>query len=249
MKISDIKTKLSNGKATIGTWMQIPNTSIAEILGKAGYDWVTVDLEHGRFSQSDIPNLFRAIELGGTLPFARIANTTLTDVKEALDSGAKGLIFPMIETAEQLSRAIAWSLFPPKGIRGVGYSRANLFGKEFNEYVTQANEILFVAQIEHVNAVHNLDNILKVKHLDAIMVGPYDLSASMGLIGKFDHEDFKNIMQAIQKKAKQHNIPMGLHIVQPQPEILKEKINDGYQFLAYCIDAVFLYQSSNFPEI
>lgn len=111
--------------------MQIPSASVAEIMGRAGYDWVAVDLEHGAFTRNLLPDVFRAIELGGSLPFARIADCTMTSIKGALDSGAKGLIFPMIETRDQLDAAIDLALYPPNGIRGVGYCRANLFWKKF----------------------------------------------------------------------------------------------------------------------
>ena len=97
--VNEIKNKLKQGQPTIGSWMQIPSTSVAEIMGKAGYDWITLDLEHGRFSQESLPDLFRAIELGGSLPFARLAQAQMKHIKEALDAGAKGLTFPMVESA------------------------------------------------------------------------------------------------------------------------------------------------------
>ncbi|MGK5090556.1 aldolase/citrate lyase family protein [Deltaproteobacteria bacterium TL4] len=245
--MSDVKNKLKQGKSTIGSWMQIPDTSVAEIMGKAGYDWVAVDLEHGRFSQEKLPDLFRALELGGTVPLARIAQALAKDIKQALDAGAQGLIFPMIESAEQLRQAISWSLYPPFGSRGVGYARANLFGKQFDEYVKNAHHLLFIAQIEHIEAVKQLDSILRVAHLDGIMVGPYDLSASMGLTAQFEHPEFLEVMETIRTKALEAQIPMGAHVVQNVPAALQEKLAQGYQFLAYSIDALFLYKSAQNP--
>ena len=247
--INTILKKLKNGEPTIGTWMQISSPDVAEILGKAGYDWVAVDLEHGAFSRQILPDIFRALELGGTLPIARVAQCSPQNIKEALDAGAQGIILPMIESKAQLEDGISWSYYPPKGRRGVGYSRANVFGKNLSSYIqSNAGDILIVAQIEHVKAVQELDDILSVKFLDAIMVGPYDLSGSMDLTTQFEHPDFLHVMDTIFHKAKEHDIPMGLHIVQPDREILKSKIVEGYQFIAYGIDAVFLYRSAEQPN-
>ncbi len=244
---SEIKKKLANGDVTVGSWMQICDASVAELMGRAGYDWVAVDLEHGDAQNRELANIFRALELGGTLPFARVPDTSSTHIKQCLDSGAKGLIFPMIESSKQLEEAISWALYPPLGKRGIGYCRANLFGKHFDTYLETADQIPIVAQIEDIKAVESLDAILTVKGLDAIMIGPYDLSGSMDLTGQLEHPEFNRVMDEIAAKALQHKIPMGLHIVQPDQESLLAKIDQGYQFIAYGIDTVFLYGSSENP--
>ena len=247
--LKSIKNNLKNGKPTIGSWMQLPSTAVAEIMGQAGYDWVAVDLEHAGFSIKTLPDIFRALELGGTCPFARVAQCHPKDIKQALDAGAQGLILPMVESKEQLEKAIRWAFYPPKGERGVGYSRANLYGKNFATYVEEeSKDIIIIAQIEHIRAVQNLDSILSVNGLDAIMVGPYDLSGSMDLTARFDHPDFLQVMDTIFQKAKEHSVPMGLHVVQPDVDLLKSKIAEGYQFIAYGIDAVFLYNAAERPN-
>ena len=242
MTARDIRKKIQEGTATIGTWLQFPSADVAEVLGASGYDWVAADMEHGAFTRAVLPDVFRAIERGGSAPFARIAQAELRPIKDALDSGAQGLIFPMIESRAQLDRAISLSLYPDAGgSRGVGYSRANMYGRDFDSYRTgQAPDILLVAQIEHIRAVAELDAILSHPRLDAIMVGPYDLSGSMGLTGQFDHPDFIAVMQRINEACIRHGMAMGNHVVQPEPERLKKCIQDGYTFIAYGIDAVFL---------
>ena len=125
--IKMIRKKLKNNQVSIGTWQQIPHASISEIMGNAGYDWVAVDMEHGSVSVDQLPDLFRAIELGGTLPLARIAGSTPKDCKQALDAGAGGIIAPMIKSAEELTIVRNACCWPPVGTRGVGFSRANLF--------------------------------------------------------------------------------------------------------------------------
>ena len=128
-----IRQKLSENRPSIGTWQQIPHASISEILGESGYDWVAVDMEHGSISIDQLPDLIRAIELGGTLPLVRIAESKSKDCKQALDAGAGGVIAPMIESADQLNTIRASCCWPPAGTRGVGFSRANLFGKYFDK--------------------------------------------------------------------------------------------------------------------
>ena len=193
-EIKKIRVKLRKGEVTLGTWMQIPSAAVAEIIGDAGYDWAAIDLEHGSMSTAQLPNIFRAIELGGTVPW-------------------------------------------------VGFSRANLYGKYFDTYSKEAQNPLIIAQIENIKAVDDIMDILNVKDLDAIIIGPYDLSASMGLTSQFNHPDYLNALKRIRIACLEKSIPLGIHIVSPDEKELKEKINDNYQFIAYSIDAVFLNNS------
>jgi len=247
--IKKIRESLRTGGYSIGSWIQIPHPSIAEIMGQSGYDWVAVDMEHGAISVHQLPDLFRALELGNTLPLARLAQGHIKDCKQALDAGAGGVIIPMMETAEQLRMVRDACRWPPAGNRGVAFSRANLFGKYFDDYIEEAQQPLLVAMIEHVNAVDNLDSILEVDGLDAILVGPYDLSASMGLTAKFDHPDFINIMDRIRKNCEKSRIPCGVHVVMPDATALRERLDEGYRFIAYSIDAVLLERHACVPEL
>ena len=247
-KIKTIRKKFQNDQVSIGTWQQIPNASISEILGQAGYDWIAVDMEHGSISVDQLPNLFRAIELGDTLPLARIAESKPKDCKQALDAGAGGIIAPMIENAEQLKMVRNICCWPPIGTRGVGFSRANLFGKNFESYKEEAQSPLLIAQIEHINAVNNLDEILQVDGLDAIIVGPYDLSASMGITGEFDTREFIEVMDSIKNRCKKYNVPCGDHVVQPDQKLLDSRIDQGYRFIAYGTDGIFTYINSQNPR-
>jgi 2-dehydro-3-deoxyglucarate aldolase len=246
--IRDIRQRLCNGGVTVGSWIQIPHASVAEIMGRAGYDWVAVDMEHGAISPHQLPDLFRALELGGTLPLVRLAQGHPKDCKQALDAGAGGVIVPMVESAEQLQAVRDACCWPPAGSRGVGFSRANLFGKDFDAYQAEARSPLLVAMIEHVRAVERLDAILDVDGLDALLVGPYDLSASMGLTGRFDHDDFKAAMQRIKDLAGRIGVPAGVHVVQPSKSELGQRIREGYRFLAYSIDAVMLRTGAERPD-
>ena len=247
--IVNIREKLDNGSCSIGSWIQIPHSSIAEIMGQAGYDWVAVDMEHGAVSAHQLLDLFRALELGGTLPLVRLAHGEPKDCKQALDAGAGGVIVPMIESAEQLENVRNSCNWPPAGNRGVGFSRANLFGKYFENYSKEAQSPLFVGMIENLTAVNNFEEILKVEGLDAILIGPYDLSASMGLTAKFDHPKFINVLNKLLSLSSSANIPCGIHVVEPSLNELKLRIKQGYKFIAYSIDAVFLNSSMVRPNL
>jgi 2-dehydro-3-deoxyglucarate aldolase len=246
-KIAAIREALAADRPSVGSWMQIPNASVAEIMGQAGYDWVAVDMEHGAISVHHLPDLFRALELGGTLPMVRLAQGHSKDIKQALDAGAGGVIVPMVESAAQLVQARDASRWPPAGSRGVGFSRANLFGKHFDAYALEAQAPLLIAMIEHINAVEKLDEILQVKGLDAILIGPYDLSASMGLTGNFESPKFVEAMNRIRAACSHYRVRCGVHVVMPDAAVLKQRIADGYRFIAYSIDAVFLNKSASFP--
>ena len=249
MAITDIRKKLNNGGVSIGSWMQIPHSSIAEIMGQSNYDWVAVDMEHGAISVHQLPDLFRALELGNTLPLARLAHGHSKDCKQALDAGAGGVIVPMIKSADQLRKVRDATRWPPSGNRGVAFSRANLFGKNFNEYIKEAEQPLLIAMIEHIDAINELDDILKVDGLDAILIGPYDLSASMNLTAQFDHPEFAKAIRDIKSKSESANIPCGIHVVSPSVDDLKEKIDDNYRFIAYSIDSVILTNFLRKPEL
>jgi 2-dehydro-3-deoxyglucarate aldolase len=243
-----IREKLKRGAPSIGGWMQIPNDSVAEIMGTAGFDWIALDLEHGRFSEDCLPSMFRSIAAGGSVPLARLGRVAAYDIKAVLDSGAGGIILPMIDTVELLRDAIAWAHYPPRGVRGVGYSRANLFGKRFDQVLSEADPIV-VAQIEHVRAIECIDALLQLPGLDAIMVGPYDLSASMGLTAEFAHPQFCEALLSIVTACRRHGVASGMHVVLPQKDALRAAIADGHRFIAYGTDAVFLWQNATVPDI
>ncbi|PCK10092.1 MAG: 2,4-dihydroxyhept-2-ene-1,7-dioic acid aldolase [Alteromonadaceae bacterium] len=247
--IERVREKLRTGGRSLGSWMQLPNSSVAEILGDAGYDWVAVDMEHGAFSKALLPDIFRALELGGTLPFARLAQGSVKDCKDALDAGAAGVIIPMIRDAEHVKEVLGHCCWPPAGTRGVGFSRANLFGKRFEEYRKEAQKPFFAAMIENVSAAEQAGEIAQIAGLDALLIGPYDLSASMGMTGEFDRPEFKAVIEKVLTSCAAHNMACGIHVVEPSPTMLNEAIEKGYRFNAYSIDSLFLMRASESPDL
>ena len=252
----DIREKLRHGEAVIGSWLRLPCPDSAEIIARMGYDWAVVDMKHGSFTRSLMTDMFRALERWGALPFARLADAGPAQITAALDAGARGLLYPMVESREQLEEAIAWSLYPggrefAGGRRSMEYCRANVYGLDFgaqsDEKEGLAHDIVLVAQIEHVDALANLNAIFAHPRLDACLIGPHELAASMGLAGQFEHPDFLGALAFIEIKAREHGVGLGCHVVQPDEKLLRAKLTEGYTFLAYGMDVLFLQQSARHP--
>ena len=242
-----ISRKINEGKPTIGAWIQIPNLSTCEIIGHLGYDWAALDLEHGLFNLGDLSSYCLALESGGTVPFARLPDMDKINIIGALEAGIKGLIFPQVESRLQVEDAIKFCLYPPLGARSVGYSRANLFGMNFGLVSDPSNKPFVIIQIESKAAVSCIDDILAVKGIDGLLIGPYDLSASLGITGDFGNNLFLDTISHIKKRAKVHNVPCGCHVVKVDPSELLGKVKEGYQWLAYGTDAMFMIESGKNP--
>jgi len=245
--LNKIKTKLNKNKVSIGSWIQIPSCESAEILSNSGYDWLAVDLEHAPININQLTNLCRTIELGSSLPIARIAESTSRNCMEVLDCGFLGIILPNIVDNDIFNDLVDSCFYPPYGKRGVGFCRSNLYGKNIEDIKSTKEFPLIVAQIENVKAIKDLDKICKNKKLSSIFIGPYDLSASLGMPGEFDNLEYKKTENEIIKTAMKNNIPYGKHITIPDVKLLKKTINQGYQFIAYSTDAYFLNYFSQNP--
>ena len=243
MLARSIKDKLSRGEVTIGSWMSMAHVSIAEILAGAGYDWVVVETEHTAIDVSEVLRLLIAIERGGSVPLVRLAWNDPIQCKAVLDSGAAGVIVPMVNTKQDAERAVAAAKYPPDGIRGVGLARAHRYGESFDEYVKHANEdSLVVVQIEHVDAVEKIDEILSVPGIDATFIGPYDLSMSMGLPGQLRHPDVIAARQHVLEATRARGLAAGIHLVHPDQAAadLPDYVASGYRFIALGTDILFL---------
>ena len=238
--IKNFRKNLKKGKALIGGWMQLSNSNLAEIMSNSNYNWVAVDMEHGSFSIGDLPDIFRAIELNNKLSLARVPNKKVEVCAQALDAGCAGIIIPNIKNASELISIRNACYLSPEGSRGVGNSRANLFGEKFTEYKKGKIKPIIVAMIENIVSIKNLEKILTVKGLDAILIGPHDLSASMGITGKFNNLKFKLLIKKIKELSKKYKISCGIHVIEPKYKILQKYIKQGYQFLPYGTDAILL---------
>jgi 2-dehydro-3-deoxyglucarate aldolase len=237
-----IRKKIKNNEPSIGAWMQIPSSDIAEILcGVKKFDWISLDLEHGNFLGVDFTNIIRAIEKFKKIPLVRLSNKNQQNLSEILDAGAKGFIIPMINNKKDVEKVISRSFYPPTGNRGVGFSRSNDFGKSLKKNLIF--KPLIIAMIENKFALSNIDEILSTKYLDGIFIGPYDLSSSLGVTGKFKSKIFLNALKIIRRKCIKKKCALGIHIINPDLSELNQRINGGYNFLAFSIDSVLIRSS------
>ena len=228
-------------RPSFGSWITIPQPAIAEVMVRAGFDWLTVDLEHSAITLESAAELIRTIDLAGLSPFVRVGSHDANVIKRVMDAGAHGIIASTVNTPEQAAAIVAAVKYPPVGTRGVGLSRAQGYADEFDVHYRWLNEesIVFV-QIEHHEAVRNIDAILSVPGVDGFFIGPYDLSASLGIPGQLDHP--KMLAALAEVRAAQDRVPTvaGVHVVQPVPADVEKKLAAGYRFIAYGIDYLFL---------
>ena len=232
-----LKLKLQNNEQTIGSWITLGNTGIGEIMANAGFDWLVIDLEHSTISLEMAGELIRIIDLAGVTPLVRLTSNNPDQIKRVMDAGAHGIIIPSVNNKKDAENAVAATHYEPRGNRGVGLGRAQGYGTKFREYLDwETNSSVVIVQIEHKSAQENLFDILKVPGVDGYLIGPYDLSCSLGVPGNFDNPKFIKSMEEIRKIGLQLNVPGGLHIVEPDIEILTNEIHKGYKFIAYSVD-------------
>ncbi len=232
-----LKNKLKSNALTIGSWITLGHPSIAEILSHAGFDWLVVDLEHTTISIEQAGELIRTIDLCGVTPLVRLTSNHPDQIKRVMDAGAHGVVVPMVNSAADATRAVAATRYAPKGNRGVGLARAQKFGVDFKEYLQwQSEGPVVIVQIEHQDALDQLESILSVPGVDGFIIGPYDLSCSMGMPGEFERSEFKEAMNRILSTGLRMGCPAGLHIVEPDQSRLRQVIAEGYRFIAYSVD-------------
>lgn len=232
----DFKEKLLNRSTLIGTMLTLNSPELIEIILKLGFDWLFIDAEHAPFQFESIQRLIQTA--GKDLPcIIRLADDRRTSIQKALDIGAAGIIVPMVNTAKQASEIVKYAKYSPLGERGVGITRAHSYGLNFQETIDNANDrISIIIQAEHIDSVKNISEILEVQGIDAVFVGPYDLSASMGKTGKLDDpevlEAIEHISKACDKKGMTKGI-FGISVASLEPHILK-----GFTLLVAGVDTL-----------
>lgn len=240
-----LKKRLKNRELTIGSWLQINSPIVAEIMSKAGFDWLVVDMEHSAIGISEAQSLIQVIDLAGCIPLVRLSSNDPTLIKRVMDAGSHGIIVPNVNSTDEAAKAVKATQYPPNGMRGVGLWRAQGYGYNFDEYKKwQASESIVIVQIEHIEGVNNLEAILHIKGVDGFIIGPYDLSASLGLPGEFEHQDFRNALDRVHRVSREIDALMGTHVVMPDVSVVKARIKEGYRFIAYSLDTLMLGQSS-----
>ena len=235
----NLKQKLARKKLTIGSWLSWGFSPVTEIMAKSGFEWLVIDMEHTAIDYTEAQQMIQVINLAGCVPLVRVGDNDPLIIKKVMDSGAQGVVVPMINSREEAQRAVESAYYPPKGKRGVGLSRAQGYGMDFQGYRQRAmEETVVIVQIEHVLGVQNLEQILSVEGVDGFIIGPYDLSGSLGQAGNFEHPDVLAALERIMKVMKDSSKPGGYHVVQTSREQLKQRIDQGYRLIAYGDDMV-----------
>ncbi|MGB3307171.1 MAG: aldolase/citrate lyase family protein [Thermomicrobiales bacterium] len=236
MRVNHVKQRLQRGEPSIGTWMSLPSPEAAEQVSQLPFDWLVVDAEHNPVDIRTLSQMFAMMTNTGIAPMVRIPWNSPENIKRVLDAGAWGIVVPMVNTREEAERAVAATRYYPEGNRSVGGGRhAISFGTSGAEYFRNANEqILLVAQIEHIEGVKNADEILSVPGIDACFIGPNDLAASMGKgLGVSLETDIPEVVEAImhiRDTCIKHGVATGIHT--SGAEAVNRRISEGFQFCA-----------------
>lgn len=210
-------------------------------MASADFEWLVIDLEHTSIDLSQAHILISTIQANGMKALVRVSKNEEVIIKRVLDMGADGIVVPMVKSKADALEAIDYAKYPPVGKRGVGLFRAQKYGLGFDEYKKWVdNELVIIAQIEHIDAVTNIEEIITTDGIDGIIIGPYDLSGSMGYPGEYDREDVKKAIERVLQACKKNNTPSGFHVIESDPSKLQERIEQGCTFLAYSLDFFFL---------
>ena len=241
MKNKTLKEKLRKRENTIGSWITIGHHAIVDILAEADFDWLCIDLEHTAIDFNELQILIAFIQSHGMAALVRVSKNEEVIIKRALDAGADGIIVPMICSEADALAAVNFAKYPPEGKRGVGLNRAQRYGFSFEEYKNWVDQhMVVIAQIEHIEGVNNIKEIIQTSGIDGIIIGPYDLSGSLGIPGNFEEPIIQEALRKVEQVCLAHNKSMGYHIIEPNSSLISEKQKLGYNFIAFSTDFLFL---------
>jgi 4-hydroxy-2-oxoheptanedioate aldolase len=234
MRPNPVKRALKAGQPSVGTWLSLGSITAARFMARAGFAWLTVDIEHSLVDWETATHIFASVADADCVPLARVPSNRHDHIKRVLDNGAHGIVVPMVNSRAEAEAAVSAVLYPPHGTRSVGGSvHAMNFKTTAADYFAHANEeILVVLQCEHIQAVEDADKIFSVPGIDAIFVGPNDLAASMrgkdgrGPSGEATAQAMKHVLAT----CKKYNVAPGVHCF--SGEEVKARAEEGWQFLA-----------------
>ncbi len=242
MKTNPVKRLLRDGKPAFGTWLSTRDATLAEHLATVGFDWIALDLGHAAIDWRDAAEVVRAIGGQGGVPMVRVPGNTHENIQRALDAGAWGVILPMVCTAGEAESAVAGAKSPPVGVRSVGGERASLsFGTDAATYFERANEeVVVVAQVEHAEAIRNIEKICQVAGVDACLVGPTDFLASIGKPPLHESKEpaYEEALKAVMAACRQFGVAPGLHVLTGMTAA--RRIAQGFQLIAISGDVRML---------
>jgi 4-hydroxy-2-oxoheptanedioate aldolase len=234
MKKNHVRAKLKKGECSVGTWLTLPDPIAARMMAKVGFDWLTVELEHSPTSFETAATSFAIISASGPAPFARVPINNVENIKRVLDTGAWGVIVPMVNSRFEAESAVNAARYAPLGGRTIGGQLhcVNFDCDPATYYAKSNDEILVVLMAEHVKAIERADEIFSVPGIDAVFIGPNDLHHSMGRAPAFESEDkeFTGALKHILNICKKYGIAPGIHVA--DEAAARRRMAEGFQFVA-----------------
>ena len=232
------RKRLQTGDTLIGALLQMPLPEVAEAFVQAGYDWLFVDLEHSPMDARNALDVLAAVD--SRIPcVVRVPWNDEANIKKVLDIGATGVIVPLVNNAEDARLAVGRCKYPPVGFRSVGITRAQRFDLDFEAYMRRANdEIAVIVQIEHIEAVKNIDAILDVPSIDGVFVGPFDMSGSMGLPGQINHPQVQAAIRQVISACEKRDVARCIYA--HTPKHAATYMEQGYRVIGLCTDYIML---------
>jgi len=232
------KARLRAGELLHGTLLTIAATEVADLLAGAGFDWLFVDAEHGALDPRDVLIVLQVVA-NRTPCLVRVPALDEAWIKRVLDAGADGVIIPQVSTAEQAERAVRYAHYPLRGTRGLGTARANRYGLGLAGHLDRARDLVtVVVQAETADAIRNIDAIARVPDLDAVFVGPFDLSASLGHPGEVDHPEVQSAIAQVSRVCRESGVRTGIFALGAAG--LRSRPGEGFTLLAAGVDAALL---------
>jgi 2-keto-3-deoxy-L-rhamnonate aldolase RhmA len=236
------RARLKRREPLFGTMVTLASAASAEVLAAAGFDWLFIDAEHGPLETRELAEILQAVS-HRTACIVRVPEGAEVPIKRALDLGAHGIIVPQVNTREQAERVVRFARYAPEGARGVGLARAHGYGARFSEYLRDANDqIAVIVQAEHATAVDNIEDIVSVPGVDAVLVGPYDLSASLGKMGQIDAPAVVAAIRRVTDVCRAAGMPLGIFGV--TAAAVQPYVAQGYTLLVAGVDTLYLEQGA-----
>jgi 2-keto-3-deoxy-L-rhamnonate aldolase RhmA len=240
---AELKQKLRSRERLFAGWVSFAHPSITETLARAGFDFIAIDMEHSTISVEQAQRIIAACQGEGTLCFPRPVSHSNDWIKPLLESGADGLIIPMVNTPAEVETLLSLIKYPPKGNRSFGVSRAQGYGFDFDSYVREWNESSpFIIQVESIEAVNNIDKLLAFDDIDGVMVGPYDISGSLGVPGQLTHPKVIAASEKVIAACQNHGKSCGTQIPDVNQENVQQLFDLGYTYAILSSDLFVLWK-------
>jgi len=240
-----LRKKLQSRQPVFAGWTSLAHPSITEMFCRTGFNFIGIDIEHSTISQEQSQRIIAACHANGINCLPRIASHNGEMIKRLLDSGADGIIVPMVSTPGEVEQIIDWCYYPPDGKRSFGIARAQGYGFDFDQYVQQWNSSCSVIiQIESVQGVENIDELLAYDQIQGAMVGPYDLSGSLGVPGELNHSLVIEASKKVIEACARHGKACGTQIIEPNEKNIQPAFDSGFTFTVLASDIFALWKWS-----